>query len=281
MRKSVRILAFVGSSLFVLTLALFLVCIYPYKPLAKILLYHAVSDQKINPNSSVIYKGLFMRQMEYVSTHGYEPVFLTTVIQRYKEGKTIPSKWLVLSFDVEYEDFYSFVYPVLKRYNFKASIFIPVSTIRQGRVTWEQLQEMKNSGLVEVGSHSLTHRPLTCLPLTAAREEIVNSKALMEEKLGVPIFLFAYPFGAVNNQITEWVREAGYTGAVGIVYRWGEFTTNNMYNLNRVYVDKFSGYPFMFKFILSDYYVPTRALALRLLNIKVPRAVADCNEWRF
>lgn len=138
---------------------------------------------------------------------------------------------------------------------------------------------MRESGLVEIGSHSVGHPALTCLPLAQAKNEIVISKAILEENLGSSVSTFSYPYGAVNEAVGDLVRQAGYAGAVGTVYRIGEFEPNDVYVLNRVYVSKISRFPFVFRFMISGYYVPMRAWALRLLNIKAPRFAGDCRVW--
>lgn len=69
------------------------------------------------------------------------------------------------------------------------------------------------------------------------------------------------------------LQALGYRGAVGTVYRRNEFKTDDVFNLRRVYVSQYSAMPLMFRFMLSGYYGPTRALILRGLNIKVPRDV--------
>ncbi len=280
MSKSGRNFAFRCSILFAIALVLFLCLSTHLQPFARILVYHSVSNQNSNVGYPTIEKKLFMRQMDYLAKHGYEPVFLSTMIHRYSGGKKNSAKSLVLTFDDLHVDFYDTVYPVLKRYKFKATVFVFTCGIGQGYLTWEQLREIKNSGLVEIGSHSVNHPPLTCIELSEAKKEIVMSKSILEERLGVPIFTFCYPFGSVNTKIEELVKEAGYTGAVGIVYPWGEFKTNDLYNLNRVFISKLSKYPLMFRFMLSGYYIPTRALILRLINIKVPRDANDCSQWK-
>ena len=85
------------------------------------------------------------------------------------------------------------------------------------------------------------------------------------------VIFFNYPFGAVNDSIEKVVKEAGYEAAVGTAYRKGEFGNRDVYVLKRVFVSKISKYPLVFRFMLSGYYVPTRELILRILNIKVPR----------
>lgn len=280
MDKIVKVFTSLGCILLAIALALFLYLSIHAQPFARILVYHSISSPDSNVGYPAIEKKIFMRQMDYLSKHGYEPVFLSTVISRYKEGKKNPAKLLVLTFDELHEDFYYTVYPLLKKYKFKATVFVFTCGIGQGYLTWEQLEEIKNSGLVEIGSHSVNHPPLTCISLAEAKKEINISKTILEAKLGIPILTFCYPFGAVNIKVEELVKEAGYTGAVGIVYRWGEFKANDIYNLNRVNISKLSRYPLMFRFMLSGYYVPLRALLLRVFNIKAPRDASDCSQWK-
>jgi peptidoglycan/xylan/chitin deacetylase (PgdA/CDA1 family) len=97
-----------------------------------------------------------------------------------------------LTFDVERPDFYSDVYPLLKKYGFKATVFVRTDYVENGCPSWEQLREMRDSGLVEIGSHSVGHPVLTCLSLPEAKREILMSKAILEEKLGSRIVIFSY-----------------------------------------------------------------------------------------
>jgi len=184
LKKLVGIFALTAIALFVMAVSLFLIFINPSQPFVKILMYHSITKQEIDVDYPAIDKNLFMRQMDYLSKHDYEPVFMSDVIKRYKEGKIIPSKWVVLTFDAGYPDFYDEVYPLLKRYKFRATVFAITSCIDNGCLTWGQLQELKDSGLVEIGSHSMGHPPLTCIKLSEAKKEIVKSKAILEERLG-------------------------------------------------------------------------------------------------
>jgi peptidoglycan/xylan/chitin deacetylase (PgdA/CDA1 family) len=88
-------------------------------------------------------------------------------------------------------------------------------------MTWEEAREMADSGLVTLGAHSLTHSNLKELTLDEVRTEVMGSKAVIEEKLGRPVRLFAYPFGFPVNDYTDEVKaivqEAGLTCAVTVV----------------------------------------------------------------
>jgi len=74
---------------FIVMLILFLTLIYPRKSIANILMYHSVTIQENGPTPSINTR-LFDRQMDFLSRHGYETVFLETVIDRYNEAKKVP-----------------------------------------------------------------------------------------------------------------------------------------------------------------------------------------------
>lgn len=261
--------------IFIIMAAIFFIFIYPRQPLVKILLYHSISDGG-GKGIPAISPALFGRQMSYLAENGYKTVFLKDVVHMYKQGQNIARKLVVLTFDGGYSDFYRNAYPILKKYKFKAVLFVSTCCIGKDYVSWEHLREMKNSGLIEIGSHSHNHLVPTCISLSEAFQEKVISKDILEKGLGERVVSYSYPYGAINQQVRALVERAGYECAAGIVYRWGEFKIKDVYNLRRIYVSRASELPFMFRFMLSGYYVPVRGLLLRVLNIKAPRDAAKC-----
>jgi peptidoglycan/xylan/chitin deacetylase (PgdA/CDA1 family) len=277
-KKALRISVFVLAGLAGLTAAAFFVLIYPRKTIAPILLYHSISGPGGNAGAPAISKDILARQLEYLKKNGYEPVYLDTVIRTFKNKKKVPANWVVLTFDDGSSDFYTVAYPLLKQYGFKATLFISSGLVgvSDGYVTWDQLRAISADGLVEIGSHSLLHSPLTCLTLEEARKRIEISKLFLEQNLGTEIKVFAYPYGALTCDIREIVEKSGYEGAVGTVYPRGQFRRWDVFNLRRVYVSRASRYLLVFKFMLSGYYVPVRSLALRMFNIHTPRDAENC-----
>jgi len=263
--------------LFVILAVVFCGAVHSHRPLAKILLYHSISYPNDIVGLPSLEPRLFHRQLDYLKTHGYDTVFLSAVLQRYGQGEKIPDRWVVLTFDDGWEDFYRSVFPLLKAHGFKATLFVVPGFLGQlDYMTWKQVKEAQKSGFVEIGSHSLYHFALTCLDKQEAKKRIGLSKRILEKKLGVPVRVFAYPYGALNKEVRQMVREAGFLGATGTVYRMGEFRLRDPYNLRRVYVSAISKYPGVFRFMLSGYYVPVRGLLLRLFNIKTPRDANGC-----
>ncbi|HOY21895.1 MAG TPA: polysaccharide deacetylase family protein [Cellvibrio sp.] len=81
-------------------------------------------------------------------------------------------------------------------------------------MNWEQLNSMQASGLVEIGSHTCTHRRLTSALTSAELEhEIVNSKKILQAKLNAPVELFCFPNGDYNAEALSLV-ETHYAAAV-------------------------------------------------------------------
>ena len=78
----------------------------------------------------------------------------------------------------------------------------------------EQVREMADSGLIEIGSHGCRHAILTALSEDDARREIVESKRLLEIFCGRPVTSFSYPNGACNPELAKMTAAAGYDCAV-------------------------------------------------------------------
>lgn len=145
-----------------------------------------------------------------------------------------------LTFDDGYFDFYYYVYPLLRKLNIRAVLGVPVKYIlptthlnakkrldvsyktamqeyleKAPFCTWEELKEMRDSGLVEIASHSYSHIDLT-LPAVDLEQEVVHSKEVLEEKLGIPVKTFIYPLGKFNKRAhSDVMRHYSYAMRIG------------------------------------------------------------------
>jgi peptidoglycan/xylan/chitin deacetylase (PgdA/CDA1 family) len=88
---------------------------------------------------------------------------------------------------------------------------------------------------IEIGAHTRTHPPLTTLATIDQRREIEGSRGDLERQLGVPVRMFAYPFGAMNEQTAAIVSAAGFDGACGS-RSGGNDPATPLYNLRRLEV---------------------------------------------
>ncbi len=143
-------------------------------------------------------------------------------------------KTIFLTFDDGYEDFYTVVFPLLKKYQMKATIYIIYDFIgRKGFLTEKEIRELIESGLIEIGSHTLDHVYLKQAPESVIRKQIIESKKKFEERFGIEIKTFAYPYGAFTKEAIDIVKEAGYTAAVSVIPGMQQSKENLLY-LSRV-----------------------------------------------
>lgn len=213
-----------------------------------VLMYHKVASGKREKYS--ISPEKFASQMEYLSKKGYQtisPDELLGFIKRtsvIKAGRgTLPQRPVLITFDDGYKDNFTHAYPILKRYNFRATIFLITQYIGQKNgwskaaspeglpsgqspsgggawpggedeeiLSWEEIKEMKKEGF-SFGSHTCTHANLLRLAWHKVLPEIEDSKRMLEERLEEPVRFFAYPYGKFDSQLKEMVKEAGYLGA--------------------------------------------------------------------
>jgi peptidoglycan/xylan/chitin deacetylase (PgdA/CDA1 family) len=88
-------------------------------------------------------------------------------------------------------------------------------------LTWDQVREMHAAG-IDFGAHSVSHAILTRMPLEAAIREILDSRREIQQRVGAPVDLFAYPNGSrsdFNEPLKEGLRDAGFQAAVTTI--WG------------------------------------------------------------
>lgn len=177
-----------------------------------ILEYHKVNDSK-KTALDVPLKN-FEAQMIYLQNQGYKVISLNELIEEIKEKRILAEKKAVITFDDGHRDNYIYAFPLLKKYNFTASIFLAVSFIdTPSFLGWKEIEEMDKAG-ISFGSHTITHPHLTQISKDEARNEIWQSKGSLERRIGKPCRFFCYPYGDVNDEIKEIVRKCGYRGAV-------------------------------------------------------------------
>lgn len=119
----------------------------------------------------------------------------------------LPKKPILINMDDGYYSNYEYIYPILKKYNVKAAIFVVTDKIGKeidGKkyLGWEQCLEMQNSGLVEICSHSKRHVFYDKLPVRAIYDDVTESYKVIEKKLGnKDLKVFAYPYGHIQKKL--------------------------------------------------------------------------------
>ncbi len=195
--------------------------------------YHSVSDRVCRGlMGHTISPRLFEQHIHYLAEAGFKGVTVSDLIRlRESDFCARRMKPVVLTFDDGLADFHHNTLPILLRYGFSATLYV-VSGLIGDKGRWlagagddlpamlskQQLMEIQSTG-VEIGSHTVAHPMLDCLPVSEAKDEIVSSKRALEEMLDIEIRSFAYPYGYYSASVRQLVVSAGYTSACAVNYR--------------------------------------------------------------
>lgn len=213
----------------------------PNEIFVPILMYHHI---EVNPRpKDPIWASLFVTpeqldsQLKYFSTNGYNIISLDELHQALVDNKSLPEKSIVLTFDDGYKSFYTNAFPLLKKYNLKATEFVITQVeTAPAYFSWDEISQMDKSGLIQFGAHTRHHPNLPGLSQSAIVNEIMGSKNDLEQHLKKPITWFAYPYGSYNNFIVQTVRNSGFVGAVSTVYGAGQ-SRDKLFLEPRIMVD--------------------------------------------
>lgn len=210
-----------------------------YSNKAAILMYHSVGENDLFFNVQL---KNFIKQMDYLKKNKFNVVNLDQLIEWIEKKQKIPKKTVVLTFDDGYQDNYFNVLPILKKYNFSATIFLAVNLIGQkigdsekivlDMLNWLQIKEMHQLGLIDFQPHSMNHPELSHLNLEEAKKEINRSKISIQEKLNKKCNFFAYPRGNFNEETVSILKELNFS--VGLTINGGLVSKkNNLFKLPR------------------------------------------------
>lgn len=178
-----------------------------------ILMYHMIGN--IKNNAAVMTADNLRWQMQYLKDNGFHPITMEELHAYVTKGAPLPEKPVCITFDDGYEDNYTIVYPMMKEYGFPWTFFVITGQVGQAnRVTWDQLREMAASRTVTISNHTVTHPKLHNLPSAEKKAEIVNSQAALKKELGIDNVWFCYPYGDYDQEVEQYVKEAGIKLAV-------------------------------------------------------------------
>jgi peptidoglycan/xylan/chitin deacetylase (PgdA/CDA1 family) len=181
---------------------------------------------RISPEgSNAVSPQMFEAQLEHLKNNGYYSASWESW-QSAKLAKTpLPGKAILLTFDGGYLDFFEYALPVLKRFDFTATIFLVAESVGKTNswekanaesvqlMGWREIRQLRDAGF-EFGSMSATYQPLTGLSPTEIVREGAKSRAILERGLGKPVKYFAYPYGSVDRIVEHLMGAIGYTFGV-------------------------------------------------------------------
>ena len=162
-----------------------------------VLTYHCIDNIVWGYKPMFVPVKAFDEQMKYLNEQGY-----TAITFKDLENIDKISKPVIITFDDGYENNYTNAYPILKKYNMKATIFVISSTIEHQKYLkiW-QIKEMQN--LIDIESHTVSHHYLDKLPKKEIENELVRSKEYLQSLLNTKIDVLAYPYGSFNDKVIK------------------------------------------------------------------------------
>jgi len=193
-----------------------------------ILMYHAIGARGERASRYVLPERRLRSQLRWLRLRGYRVVGLDELLRCRREFRPPPAKSVVITFDDGYEDNATRAAPALLRHGFPATFFL-VSARSQNLWFRDESDPLARRRLVDaatvgtlagagisVGAHTRTHPSLTGLSDEEALREIAGSRAELEEMLGRPVMVFAYPFGHHDERVRSLVRRAGFDAACSV-----------------------------------------------------------------
>lgn len=206
-----------------------------------ILMYHYVSEPP--PGADPYRKDLsvtpaqFREHLAYLKEAGYTVVTLDDLLYALAQGRALPEKPVILTFDDGYRDNYENAFPALREAEAVGTFFIITDFVTEERpeyMSWPQIQEMAAAGQ-QFGSHSRNHPNLAGQPVDYLVWQALGSKEAIEIKLGQPPRWVAYPSGKYDARTIAVFKSAGFWG--GLTIQQGvEHALDDIFELKRVRV---------------------------------------------
>jgi peptidoglycan/xylan/chitin deacetylase (PgdA/CDA1 family)/SAM-dependent methyltransferase len=192
-----------------------------------ILLYHRIAEE--GPAELAPYRvppALFERQLAYLRRHGYRTITVGDWLQVLadRDGR-IDDRVVALTFDDAYRDFITDAWPLLRKYNFGATVYVATDHVGGHAewdralgapapiMSWHELRALAAEGL-EIGAHSGAHPFMTQLAPADMLAEGRRSKERLERELGRPVVTMAYPYGDHDLLVRRAMAACGFAGAV-------------------------------------------------------------------
>lgn len=191
-----------------------------------ILMYHEVATPRAGTRhlGNFVTPGQFDEQLDALRAWRYESIGFDDWLAFRRGVGRLPARPVILTFDDAYQSFAREAWPRLKARGMGATLFVVAGQLG-GRNVWDadelpsplldarEIAALRRDGVV-VGSHTRSHVPLAKVPAQVAREELVTSRALLEDAIGAPVRLLSYPYSNQNRAVRALARDAGYVAAV-------------------------------------------------------------------
>ena len=191
-----------------------------------ILLYHRFGPKVVD--GMTVTTPVFESHLKYLKDNGYKVIPLRQLVDWYqKKGPAPAPKSVVIVEDDAHKSVHTDMLPLVKKYNVPVTVFIYPSAVSNAKyaMTWEQLRELKKTGLFDFQGHSYWHpnfkRDKKKMKPQEFEKSVVTqlskSKAKIEKELGGKVDMLAWPFGIFDDDLLKKAAETGYVATFTIL----------------------------------------------------------------
>ena len=191
---------------------------------AVILCYHrfgpTVADSMTTRTS------VFEEQLARLRAEGYQIVPLDAVVDGLAGRAPLPEKAVAITIDDAHATVYSDVLPIIRRERLPVTLFVYPSAVSNASyaMTWEQLREMKDTGLVSIHSHTWWHpnfkterkRLDDAAYAKLVKLQLEKPRAVLKQRLGADADVLAWPFGIHDPELEAAAAAAGYRASLAL-----------------------------------------------------------------
>lgn len=197
-----------------------------------VLMYHAVSDYCWGSYELFVSPSVLDEQIAALLENGYTPITFEDLDRLEAIEKPV-----MLTFDDGYDDNYDYLFPILQKYQVKATVFMIVNDIgKNHKLTESEIIEMSASGLVSVQSHTMSHNYLSYMNEELLDHEMYQSKLRLARLTGKESFVLCYPTGMYSSLSLQ--KTAEYY-QYGLLMSKGLYTTGeDPFMIHRFYVPR-------------------------------------------
>lgn len=215
-----------------------------------ILMYHAVETEPSPATYALsVSPEAFAAQLSVLLDHGFTPLTTAELAGRWRAGRLLPPRPVLLTFDDGYAGVCEHALPQLAGHGFTATVFASTGWLRgrydnhraPGRMLdWAQLRELSDAGL-EIGGHSHSHPQLDQLEEPYLYGELRLCRELLAQELGRTPVSFAYPYGYSTRRVRQAVRETGFRQSLAVGNALADPRHQGPHTLRRLTVRRSTG----------------------------------------
>ena len=168
-----------------------------------VLMYHAVGDVFNGSAELYVSPSDMEAQLKALLNAGYTPITFEDLDRVDQIRKPV-----MLTFDDGYRNNYTNLFPLLKKFNVRATIFVIGNTVDASNyLSAAQMREMQASGLVSFQSHTMSHSFLDTLSASQLDSEMSRSRLTIARITGKEPFVLCYPSGRANALAKQYAAQ--------------------------------------------------------------------------